>query len=249
MKQKRSTLCLPNRRNFNRDAVQAASGLLLASIGLASRPALALSLSELTQADASKGLKQALENGIAAAIASLGKTDGFFGNSLVKIGLPSQLEEAAKLMRRLGQGGRIDELILSMNRAAEQAVPMAKTLLVNTAKNITVTDAKNILSEGEGSATKFFAEKTRSPLGLQFLPVVNKATEQVGVAEKYNQLAGKLQQFGLMKPQDANIQQYVTHKALDGLYLMMAEQEKKIRQDPIGTGSDILAKVFGAIKR
>jgi hypothetical protein len=241
-----------NRRNFNRDAVQAASALLLASLGLTSQAARALSLGDLSSisnTDASKGLKLALEKGTTAAIESLGKTDGFLGNALVKIALPGYMEDAANLMRKLGQGGRIDELVTTMNRAAEQAVPMAKTLLVNTVKAISVTDAKNILAGGEGAATKFFAEKTRSPLGTEFLPIVTKATEKVGLADKYNNLAGKLQQFGLVKPEDANIQKYVTTKSLDGLYVMIGEQEKKIRQDPVGTGSAILSKVFGALKK
>lgn len=237
-----------NRRNFNLDAVQAASILLLTSLGLTSRAAYALSLGDLTNADASSGLKAALTKGVGVAIESLGKTDGFLGNALVKIPLPGYMEDAGKLMRQLGQGARIDELVTTINRAAEQAVPMAKDLIVKTVKSISVTDAKNILSGGEGSATKFFAEKTRSPLGTQFLPIVTKATEKLGLAQKYNDLAGKLQSFGLVKPEDANIQKYVTGKSLDGLYTMIALEEKKIRQDPVGTGSAILSKVFGAIR-
>lgn len=237
-----------NRRNFNRDAVQAASILLLASLGLTGRAAHALSLADLTNADAASGLKAALAKGVGVAIDSLGKADGFLGNSLVKIPLPGYMEDAAKLLRQLGQGARIDELVTTINRAAEQAVPMAKDLIVKTVQTISVKDAKNILTGGEGAATKYFAEKTRSPLGTQFLPIVTKATERLGLAQKYNDLAGKLQQFGLVKPGDANIQQYVTGKSLDGLYTMIALEEKKIRQDPIGTGSAILSKVFGAMK-
>lgn len=236
------------RRNFNRGAVEAASALLLASIGLTSRTAWALSLGDLTNADAASGLKAALAKGAGVAIESLGKTDGFLGNALVKIPLPGYMEDAGKLLRQFGQGARIDELVTTINRAAEQAVPMAMTLIVKTVQSISVTDAKNILSGGEGAATKFFAEKTRSPLGEQFLPIVTKATEKLGLAQKYNELAGKLQQFGLVKPDDANIQKYVTGKSLDGLYTMIALEEKKIRQDPIGTGSAILSKVFGAIR-
>jgi Protein of unknown function (DUF4197) len=237
-----------NRRNFNRDAVQAASILLLASLGLTGRAAHALSLGDLTNTDASSGLKAALAKGVGVAIDSLGKTDGFLGNSLVRIPLPGYMEDAAKLLRQFGQGARIDELVTTINRAAEQAVPMAKDLIVKTVQTISVKDAKNILTGGEGAATKYFAEKTRSPLGTQFLPIVTKATEKLGLAQKYNDLAGKLQQFGLVKPDDANIQKYVTGKSLDGLYTMIALEEKKIRQDPIGTGSAILSKVFGAMK-
>ena len=234
--------------HFNRRSFQLFAALLTLRAAGYSSDALALSLGDLTNSDATSGLKAALARGTAAAIDSLGKNDGFLGNPLVKIPLPSYMENAAKIMRSLGQGTRLDELITSMNRAAEQAVPMAKTLLVKTVQAISIADAKNILSGGEGAATKFFAEKTRAPLGVQFLPLVTKATEKVGLADKYNSLAGKLQQFGLVKPDDANIQKYVTGKSLDGLYLMIGEEEKKIRQDPVGTGSAILSKVFGAIK-
>jgi hypothetical protein len=237
-----------SRRYFSQQGLQALTVLLVLRAGLHGNAAFALSLGDLTSGDASKGLKTALERGAASAVALLGKADGFLGNPKVKIPLPGYLEDASKLLRNLGQGARIDELVTSMNRAAEQAVPMAKTLLVNTVKAISVTDAKNILAGGENAVTKFFAEKTRTPLGAQFLPIVTKATEKVGLAEKYNSLAGKLQQIGLVKPADANIQKYVTGKSLDGLYLMIGEEEKKIRQDPVGTGSAILSKVFGALK-
>ena len=132
-------------------------------------------------------------------------------------------------------------------RSAETAVPLAKDMLVGAVKSMNVNDAKNILSGGATSVTSFFAEKTRDPLNVKFLPVVTKATEKVGLANQYNELAGKAAGFGLMKKEDANIQQYVTGKSLDGLYFMIGEEERKIRQDPVGTGSAILKKVFGAL--
>jgi hypothetical protein len=162
--------------------------------------------------------------------------------------LPGYLEDAGKLLSQLGQGKRVDELVTAMNRGAEQAIPMAKNLLVSTVKAMSVTDAKNILSGGDNSVTQFFADKTRAPLGTQFLPIVNKATERVGLAEKYNNLAGKAVGLGLVKKEDSNIQQYVTGKSLDALYLVIGDEEKKIRQDPVGTGSSILKKVFGVLK-
>lgn len=222
--------------------------LLALRISSYSNEVFALSLADLTSKDAASGLRAALARGTSVAIDSLGKTDGFLGNALVKISLPNDMEDAAKLLRNFGQGPRIDELITSMNRAAEQAIPMAKNLLVSTVQAISVSDAKNILSGGDGAATKFFAEKTRGPLTMQFLPLVTKATEKVGLVDKYNTLAAKLQPFGLIKPEDANIQKYVTTKSLDGLYLMIGEEEKKIRKDPIGTGSAIISKVFGVLK-
>jgi len=237
-----------NRRDFNRNGLQAIAALLVLRIGSYSNAALALSLDSLTNADAASGLRTALARGTASAVDSLGKTDGFLENPLVHIPLPGYMENASKMMRTLGQGSRIDDLVTTINRAAEQAVPMAKSLLVKTVQSISVTDAKNILSGGDGAATKFFAEKTRAPLGVQFLPIVSKAIEKVGLAEKYNSVASKLQTYGLVKPEEANIQQYVTGKALDGLYVMIGEEEKKIRQDPVGTGSAILSKVFGSLK-
>jgi hypothetical protein len=233
-----------DRRQFNSFSVTAAALWTAASL----HPAHALSLADLSNADASKGLKTALEKGALAAVGILGVQDGFLGNEKVRIPLPGYLEEAAKLLRTFGQGAKVDELITSMNRGAEAAVPMARDLLVKTVQGMTVNDAKTILGGGDTTVTQFFAEKTRSPLGVKFLPIVTKATEKVGLADKYNQLAGKASEVGLMKKEDANIQQYVTGKALDGLFFMISEEEKKIRQNPVAYGSSILTKVFGALK-
>ena len=235
------------RRHFNLASASLLSGLFMATY----QHAYALSLGDLagiSNEDASTGLKTALEKGALVAVALLGKTDGFFGNDKVRIALPGYLQDASKLMKTLGQGKRIDELLLSINRAAEAAVPMGKDLLVGAVRSMSVTDAKNILTGGDTSVTNFFTEKTRSPLGVKFLPVVTKATQKVGLANKYNEFAGKAAGFGLVKKEDANIEQYVTGKTLDGLYLIIGEEEKKIRRDPVGTGSAILKKVFGAMK-
>ena len=203
---------------------------------------------ELSELDAASGIRAALERGAVSAVGLLGKADGFMGNPLVRIPLPGFLNEAAKLLKVIGQQQRVDELVTAMNRAAEAAVPEAKTLLVSAVKSMSVDDAKRILSGGDNSVTQFFADKTRVPLGVKFLPIVTKATDKVALADKYNAVAGKASGMGLLKKEDANIQQYVTGKALDGLYLMIGEEEKKIRQDPIGTGSAILKKVFGSLK-
>jgi len=233
-----------DRRQFNSVCV-AGMGLLAS---LAVQQAHALTLADLSNADATKGLKTALEKGAVSAVNLLGATDGFMGNEKVRISLPGYLEDAAKWMRTFGQGARVDELIISMNRGAEAAVPMAKDLLVKAVQTMSVTDAKGILAGGETAVTNFFASKTRPALAIKFLPVVTKATEKVGLADKYNQVAGKASELGLVKKEDANIQQYVTGKALDGLFLMISEEEKKIRQNPVGYGSAILTKVFGAIR-
>lgn len=203
---------------------------------------------EVTEVDAASGIRAALQRGAESAVGLLGKTDGFAGNPLVRIPLPGFLNEIAKIAKYTGQQAKVDELITAMNRAAEAAVPEAKTLLVNAVKSMSVSDAKRVLTGGDGSVTAFFAEKTRSALSTKFLPIVTKATEKVALADKYNALAEKASGMGLMKKDDANIQQYVTGKTLDGLYLMIGEEEKKIRRDPVGTGSAILQKVFGLSK-
>ena len=232
-----------NRRQFSSIPLP----LMAAAILMAHQHAHALTLGDLTQAEASQGLKVALEKGALAAVNLLGRPGGFLNNEKVRIPLPGYLDEAAKFLSMLGQGGRVEELITAMNRAAEAAVPMAKELLVSAVKSMSVNDAKNILSGGDTSVTAFFTEKTRQPLAVQFLPVVTKATAQVGLADKYNQVAGKAASLGLLKKDEATIESYVTAKSLDGLYLMIGEEEKKIRQDPVGTGSALLQKVFGAL--
>lgn len=208
----------------------------------------ALSLGDISNAEASKGLKTALENGVSAAIKTLGQSNGFFDNDKVRIPLPGYLQDAAKLMRTFGQGARLDELVVAMNRAAETAVPLARDMLLNAVKGMNVQDAKTILNGGETAVTGFFAEKTRQPLSQRFLPVVTKTTARVDLAAKYNQIASKAVSMGWVKGEQANIEQYVTAKTLDGLYFMIGEEEKKIRQDPISAGSAVLKKVFGALK-
>ncbi len=206
------------------------------------------SLQSLTESDASAGIRAALERGAIAAVGLLGRTDGFLGNPKVRIELPGFLNDAARFLKATGQQRRVDELITAMNRAAEAAVPEARTLLVNAVKKMSVEDAKNILGGGDDSATQFFAAKTREPLSQRFLPIVTRATQKVSLADKYNVVAGKASALGLLKKDEANVQQYVTSRALDGLYLVIGEEERKIRQDPIGTGSAILKKVFGGLR-
>jgi hypothetical protein len=166
----------------------------------------------------------------------------------VRILLPDWLQRAESALRLVGRGRDVDELQLSMNRAAEQAVPEAKHLLVNAVRTMSVADAKSILAGGDDSVTRFFQDRTREPLGAKFLPIVTRVTERVGLARRYNRLADYATDFGLVKPENARVERHVTTKALDGLYFMIGEEEKKIRADPVGTGKAILRKVFGAIR-
>ncbi len=200
---------------------------------------------DLSQADAASGVRTALERGAVAAVGLLGQPGGYLDNPKVRIPLPSFLESGAKLMKAMGQGQKVEELETAMNRAAEAAAPQAKTLLIDAAKKMSVDDALRIVRGGDTSVTDFFARKTRTPLGKTFLPIVTQATEKVSLAQKYNGVAGQASGLGLVKKEDATIEQYVTRKSLDGLYFMIGEEEKKIRKDPVGTGSDILRRVFG----
>jgi hypothetical protein len=211
-------------------------------------PVYAQGLNGLTNRDASRGIKGALTEGAASAIAKLGVSGGFFNNPKVKIPLPPALDTIAKGMRMMGRGKDADELVATMNQAAEQAVPEAKGLMLNAVKTMSVEDGKKILTGGDDSVTQFFRAKTAAPLAVRFLPIVKKATDRVGLAQKYNQFAAQGSQLGLIKGNAANIETYVTEKALDGLYVMIGEEEHTIRQNPAAAGSAIVSKVFGALR-
>ncbi len=201
----------------------------------------------LSNAETSDGLKAALDQGVTKAVNMLGATDGFLGNKEVKIPLPKSLQKIEKGMKLMGMGKQSDELILKMNRAAEAAVPEAKVLLVDSIKKMTLADAKAILTGPQDAATQYFKRTTSTQMAEKFLPIVEKATANVQLAESYNKYAEMGSKFGVVKKEDANINQYVTRKALDGLYLMIAKEEAAIRKDPLGQASSIIKKVFGAV--
>lgn len=209
----------------------------------------AAGLDSLTNQDTVAGLKEALIRGSQTAVKQLGTENGFFANDKVKIPLPESLQKAESMMRRFGMGKQADELVLRMNRAAEAAMPEARALLVAAVKQMSVQDAKGILTGGDDAATQYFKRTTSEPLGQKFLPIVKRATAKVKLAERYNTFAETGSRFGLVRQEDANLENYITRKALDGLYLVIAEEEKKIRADPVGTASNILRKVFGALGR
>ncbi|MDB5902270.1 MAG: hypothetical protein JWM26_1148 [Betaproteobacteria bacterium] len=208
----------------------------------------AAGLERISNTEAGSGLKQALADGSAAAVAQLGAENGFLNNPKVKIPLPPALQKIEAALRYTGMKRQADELVVAMNRAAEAAVPEAKALLIDSVRKMTVKDAKGILTGGETSATDYFRRTTQTQLAVRFRPIVKKATDQVGLAEQYNSLAGQAAQLGLIREQQSTIEGYVTQKALDGLYLMIAEQEKAFRANPLGAASDIVKRVFGAMR-
>ncbi len=213
---------------------------------LAAALAPAAACAGVSEGDAAQGVRAALERGALAAVGALGRADGFMGNPLVRIPLPGALKDASKLLKATGQGRKVDDLVMAMNRAAEAAVPVARPIFVKAVKSVSVDDALKIVKGGPTAVTDFFSARTRAPLADEFLPIVTTATEKVSLAQRYNAVASKAAGMGLVKDDDANIQKYVTGKALDGLFLMIAEEEKKIRADPLKTGSELLRKVFGS---
>jgi hypothetical protein len=211
-------------------------------------PAAAQSLAILSNQDAVAGLKDALVQSSAKAISQLGASDGFLGNAQVKIPLPDSIKRVESGLRLVGMGRQADELVVSMNRAAEMAVREATPILTDAVKKMSVQDAKGILTGGDDAATQYFRRASSAQLTQRFQPIVKKMTAKVQLAEQYNSLAGHAASFGLVKQEDANIDGYVTRKALDGLFIVIAEQERAIRKDPVGAATGMAQKVFGYLR-
>ncbi len=203
----------------------------------------------LTDNEMTGGLKEALFNGVKFAVDTLGKENGFLNDNRVKIPLPNSLQKIEKALRIAGQGQMVDDFVASMNHAAEKAVPVAINVFMDSIKQMTFTDVKNILFSGQDdAATQFFRRTSEETLRGKFRPMVEKFTSEVGVTQKYKDLMGKYGFVGKLFGQDAtDIDGYVTQKALDGTFFMVAEEEKKIRKNPIGRTTDLLKKVFGGI--
>jgi hypothetical protein len=205
-------------------------------------------IESITASDSVAALKTALNQGTAHAVESLGVTDGFLKNPKVQIPLPPTLEKAESAMRLFGMGDQADELVVAMNRAAEAAMPEAKTLLVSAVKQMSIDDARQILTGGDDAATQYFRKVSYDKLQQKFLPIVKSHTDKVALSQRYNQFVGEAAKYGLVGSEDANVEGYVTRKALDGLFVMIAAEERAIRKDPLGQSSKILEKVFGSIK-
>jgi Protein of unknown function (DUF4197) len=207
----------------------------------------AITLKDLTNQDANAGVKAALEKGANSAVTKLGVENGFLNNEKVKIKLPAKFDKVRTVLSLAGKAKKIDDLELAMNRAAETAVPLAKPLLVDAIKKMTLTDAKNILSGGNTSITDFFRAKTSEALSAKFLPIVKNVTDNAKLAKKYNSIMLQAQNFGVVTPEEASVEAFVTSKTTAGLYAMIAEEEKLIREDPAAAGNKIITKVFSAL--
>jgi hypothetical protein len=226
-------------------AVLLAAALMVAAPGTAAPSG---TVDALSSRDASSGLRAALGAGIDAAVGRLGKSDGFLSDPKVTIPLPPALEEADRALRMVGLSGDADRLRAAMNHAAETAVAEARPVLKQALQRMTLSDAKAILSGGDDAATQYFRRTTSESLTAKFKPIVAQATAREKLATIYDDYAGKAAQFGLVKGEDAHLNDYVTAKALDGLFYEMAQEERAIRKDPLGQASALIRKVFGAAK-
>ena len=215
--------------------------------------------SALSQDQMGGGLKEALGKGVEHAVSSLGHDGGFLTNLNVKIPMPEKLQKVESALRLAGQNQMADDFVGSMNHAAEQAVPVAAGVFGDAIQQMTIEDAKGILAGANDSATQFFRRTTQTNLQAKFYPIVQKATDSVGVTARYKAMMGKFASanplggmFGSKSPvklEAADIDSYVTDKALDGLFKMVAEEEKNIRANPIARTTDLLQKVFGSAAR
>jgi len=199
----------------------------------------------LSDAKIGSGLKEALKIGTESAVKFTGKLDGYFMNQAIKLLMPEKLQAMEKTLRAVGLGPQVDEFVLSMNRAAERAAPAAKQIFWDAIGEMTFQDAKKILSGNETAATDYFKAKTTDNLTTAFKPIVDKATNEVGVTRQYKELVGRFQSIPFVKTETVDIDQYVTTKALDGLFYVVAQEEKKIRTDPAARVTDLLMEVFG----
>ncbi len=218
-----------------------AAGLML------SASAFALSIADLTQSDASSGIKDALAQSAQLAVQQLATPGGFSNDAELRIELPGKLGKAAKTMKLMGMGAEIDALESGMNQAAEAAMPQAQAILVDAVKKMSVTDAKGILAGSDDAATRYLETSSREQIRAKLLPIVKQNTDKVGVVQQYNALASQAALFGKLDSKNANVEGYVTEQALDGLFKVIGEQEASLRQNPTAAATSLAKKVFGTL--
>lgn len=211
-----------------------------------SQPATQQAASQLAEGDIVQGLREALAKGTRSAVLQLGKTDGFWANSAYRIPLPQTLVKTDAFIRAAGFGPQIDELHLSFNRAAEQAVPVAADVFSQAVSQLTITDARQILSGADDAATRYFQRTTGETLAIKFKPLVANVTARSGLVQQYDQIKAAAGPMAAMMGAEADVNTYVTNRALDGLFKRIAVEEKSIRDNPAARSSEILKKVFGS---
>ncbi|MEO8627005.1 MAG: DUF4197 domain-containing protein [Betaproteobacteria bacterium] len=229
-------------------SVQRLMLVLVLAIALPGATQGAASTDALSERELARGVKDALSLGAGKAVARLGQDNGFLLDARVRIPLPDKLAGIDSTARRFGMGRYTDELVAAMNHAAEAAVPEAGPLLIDAVKKLSVSDAREIVAGGnDNAATRYFRKNTDAALMQRLLPIVTRATKSMRVSDSYNQVAGRAVRFGLLRPEDAKLDEYVTRKTLDGLYLVIAEEERAIRARPQQQAQSVLRRVFGAL--
>lgn len=191
------------------------------------------------------GLKEALQVGTENTVNLTGKMDGYFRNEAIKILMPEKLRTLEKGLRTVGYGPRVDEFVLSMNRAAERAAPEAKAIFWDAIKAMSFDDARKIWAGSETAATDYFQEKTTGRLAAAFKPIVDQSMNEVGVTRQYKELVGRFQAIPFAKTESFDLDRYVTDKSLAGLFHVLGQEEKKIRTNPAARVTDLLKEVFG----
>jgi Protein of unknown function (DUF4197) len=204
------------------------------------------SASSLDENTVVSGLKEALSVGTGKAVQWVSKENGYFGNEAIKILLPDKIRVAGDVLRKAGFGKDVDAFILAMNRAAEKAAPKAKPVFLDAIHQMTFQDAKRILNAGDTAATDYFQSKTSERLTSAFKPVISKSMNDVGVAKTYKTMTERyVSLVPFANAESLDLDHYVTQKALDGLFRMVGEEEKKIRTNPAARTTEILKSVFG----
>ncbi|MEK6707665.1 MAG: DUF4197 domain-containing protein [Pseudomonadota bacterium] len=237
---------IPNWNGRSCRSLRATSALLI--LFFLSSPVFAAGIDTLSNEEAVDGLKQALAQSVTVATSKLTVSNGFLGNAGVRIPLPRSLQKAEGVMRSFGMKKHADALVIAMNRTAEAAAPEAMILLVDAVRKMTVADAKGILAGDDDAATEYFRDATSGPLAEKLLPIVRKEIAQTGLLNQLNEFIRRGVKLGLVTEKEVDVENYLTQKILDGYFLMMAEEERAIRKDPIGQGNKLLQEVFGALK-
>ncbi len=191
------------------------------------------------------GLKEALSIGTDNAVKNVSQVDGYFGNQIIKILMPEKIQKVADILKKIGYQKQVDDFVLSMNRAAEKAAPQAASIFVGAIKEMTFEDARKILNGGDTAATEFFKSKTHDKIYSSFKPIISSSMDEVGVTHSYKEMMGKYESLPFMSSESVDLDHYVTTKAMDGLFYMVGQEEKKIRTNPAARVTDLLKTVFG----
>lgn len=199
----------------------------------------------LTEEEIGKGLKEALNKGIEKGVAQLSKPDGYFKDVEIKIPMPEKAKNVEEKLRKIGQGAKVDEAILSMNRAAEDAAVLAKDLFVTAVKNMTISDAKTILKGEKNAATQYLQKSTSTALTEKFKPIIKTSLDKVGATKHWETVFSTYNKIPLVEKVNPNLEEYVTEKAINGLFIQVAKEELQIRENPTARVTDLLKKVFG----